>query len=182
MTNFLGFPFISEGCFLYRILDSFYIFSALEKYCSIASWPPWVWWQIWCHSNCFFLYRDSVAFLWLLSRFFFFVFFSILMKMYLDTTDLCSLCLGFVELLESTGLYPLPNLRLFIHYVFKKFSTPFAIIPQVPEILFTVYSIPHPHPLPRCSGWIICIDVFNFTDTFLCHLLCYWDHAVNFYN
>lgn len=71
MTNFLGFPFISEGCFLYRILDSFYIFSALEKYCSIASWPPWVWWQIWCHSNCFFLYRDSVAFLWLLSRFFF---------------------------------------------------------------------------------------------------------------
>ena len=60
------------------------------------------------------------------------------------------------------------------HSLFKKFSTPFAIIPQVPEILFIIYPIPPP---TYCSGWIICIDVFNFTDTFLCHL--FWDEKVS---
>ena len=63
-------------------------------------------------------------------------------------------------------------------YIQKLFNT-FCYYPTGPwDSIHYLSNFP---PL-CCSDWIICIDVFNFTDTFLCHFLCYWDHMENFYN
>ena len=75
------------------------------------------------------------------------------------------------------------KLETFLSLCIQKIFNTFCYYLTGPwDSVHCLFNSPPPPLLPCCSGWIICIDVFNFTDTFLCHLLCYWDHAVNFYN
>lgn len=115
MTNFLPFP-SSESiivyCHSWRIfslniefwVDSSFL-SVLHKYCYHLSGLHIFWWEIHCHSNCFFPIGSVISFLML----------SKLFSLPLVLKSLTIICLGmdfiglpcvkFAQLLETTGLH-----------------------------------------------------------------------------